>query len=148
MKNIITIVLLVFSLSLFAQKNYYVKKGAVAKGYDVVSYFNNEATQGTQEFSTEYDGVTFYFSSQENLETFKKNPTKYVPQYGGFCAYAMGVKGSKVSIDPETFEIRDGKLYLFYNRGSTNTLDLWTQEGADELKVKADKNWKKIIDKS
>ena len=59
----------------------------------------------------------------------------------------MGAKGSKVSVNPETFEIRDGKLYLFYNRGSTNTLDLWIEQGAEELKAKADKNWKKISSK-
>lgn len=147
MRKTITILLLAFTTSLFAQKNYFVKKGAVAKGYDVVAYFDNEAKQGSKEFSTEFDGVNFNFSSQENLETFKKNPSKYVPQYGGFCAYAMGAKGSKVSVNPETFEIRDGKLYLFYNRGSTNTLDLWLQQGAEELKTKADKNWAKIINK-
>jgi YHS domain-containing protein len=147
MRTTITLLLLVFSTALFAQKNYYTKKGAVAKGYDVVAYFNNEAKEGNKEISTEYDGVQFYFSSQENLKTFQQNPTKYIPQYGGFCAYAMGVKGSKVAINPETFEIRDGKLYLFYNRGNTNTLTLWTDEGAEQLKAKADQNWKKITSK-
>lgn len=145
MRTAITIILLVFTTSIFAQKNYYTKKGVVAKGYDVVSYFSNEAKEGSKDFSTKYDGVSFYFSSKENLETFQKSPKKYVPQYGGFCAYAMGVKGSKVSIDPETFEIRDGKLYLFYNRGKTNTFQLWKDEGAEQLKAKADKNWAKII---
>ncbi len=144
MRSVLTILLLFVSTAIFAQKNYYTKKGVVARGYDVVSYFSNEAKPGNKEFSTSYDGVTFYFSSKENLETFQKNPKKYIPQYGGFCAYAMGVKGSKVSINPETFEIRDGKLYLFFNRGSTNTQDLWTKEGADQLKEKADKNWAKI----
>jgi YHS domain-containing protein len=144
MRPTITLLLLVFSTALFAQKNYYTKKGVVAKGYDVVSYFKKEAKQGSKEISTEHDGVQFYFSSQENLNTFQKNPTQYIPQYGGFCAYAMGAKGSKVPINPETFEIRDGKLYLFYNRGSTNTLKLWTEEGAEKLKEKADQNWKKI----
>jgi len=147
MKKIIIVLLITFSASALAQKNYYTKKGAVAKGYDVVAYFNNEAKEGSKEISTEYDGVTFYFSSQENRNTFKKNPTKYIPQYGGFCAYAMGAKGNKVPVNPETFEIRDGKLYLFYNRGSTNTLRLWTKEGAKELKAKADQNWQKITQK-
>ncbi|MFY0628793.1 MAG: YHS domain-containing protein [Flavobacteriaceae bacterium] len=147
MKKIILILFVAFSTSLVGQKNYYTKKGAVAKGYDVVAYFDNEAKQGSKKISTEYDGVKFYFSSQENRNTFQKNPTKYVPQYGGFCAYAMGVNGEKVSIDPKTFEIRDGKLYLFYNSWGTNTLSLWTKEGAEALKKKADKNWKKITSK-
>tara|TARA_R110001632_G_scaffold34766_2_gene88142 strand:- start:4235 stop:4681 length:447 start_codon:yes stop_codon:yes gene_type:complete len=147
MKKTILLLLITFSTSLAAQENYYTKKGAVAKGYDVVSYFSKEAKQGNKKLATEYDGVKFYFSSQDNLDTFKANPTKYIPEYGGFCAYAMGVKGDKVPINPETFEIRDGKLYLFYNSWGTNTLDLWTKEGAKQLKVKADKNWKKIINK-
>ncbi|MFD2566870.1 YHS domain-containing (seleno)protein [Pseudotenacibaculum haliotis] len=147
MRKIILLLFVTFSASLFAQENYYVKKGAVAKGYDVVSYFDNQAKKGNKKIATEYDGVKFYFSSQENLKKFKENPTKYVPQYGGFCAYAMGAKGEKVSIDPETFEIRDGKLYLFYNSWGTNTLDLWVKEGAEQLKEKADKNWKKITEK-
>ena len=147
MKKIILLLVITFSTSLVAQKNYYTKKGAVAKGYDVVAYFNKEAKEGSKEISTTHDGVQFYFSSQENLKTFIANPTKYIPQYGGFCAHAMGAKGSKVPVNPKTFEIRDGKLYLFYNKGNTNTLDLWTTEGAEQLKVKADKNWKKINNK-
>ena len=147
MKKIIFILFVAFSTSLVAQKNYYTKKGVVAKGYDVVSYFNKEAKEGSKEFSTEHDGVKFYFSSKENLATFKKNPTKYIPQYGGFCAYAVGAYGKKVSINPETYEIRGGKLYLFYNKGNTNTLNLWVKEGPEELKKKADNNWKKIQSK-
>ena len=147
MRNLIILLFIAVSISSFAQKSYYTKKGVVAKGYDVVAYFSNETKQGTKEFSVEYDGVKFYFSSKENLDIFRKNPTKFVPQYGGFCAYAMGVKGSKVSINPETFEIRDNKLYLFYNKGNTNTLTLWNREGAEKLKKKADQNWKKITQK-
>lgn len=147
MKRYLAIALLIFSTSLFAQKNYYVKKGAVAKGYDVVSYFNNKAIQGSKKIALEYDGVAFYFSSKENLKTFSKNPRKYIPQYGGYCAYAMGLKGEKVSINPETFEIRDGKLYLFYNSWGTNTLELWVKEGPKKLKEQADTNWKKITSK-
>ncbi len=147
MRKIVFLLFIGLSFSSFAQKNYFVKKGAVAKGYDMVSYFNNEAKQGNKKISTQYDGVKFYFSSKENLKKFQENPKKYIPQYGGYCAYAMGVKGSKVSINPETFEIRDGKLYLFYNKGRTNTLLLWNKEGAEELKKAADKNWKKITGK-
>ena len=143
MKHLITILFLTISTTFIAQ-DYNTKKGYVAEGYDVVSYFNNSAEKGDKEFTTEFDGVKFKFSSKENLETFKKEPKKYVPAYGGYCAYAIGVKGEKVSIDPETFEIRDNKLYLFYNSWGTNTLKLWEKEGAEQLKEKADKNWLKI----
>lgn len=143
MKKLTTILFLAISTTFFAQ-DYNTKKGYVAEGYDVVAYFNNKAEKGTKKYTTTYDGVKFKFSTKENLKTFKKSPEKYVPAYGGYCAYAIGAKGKKVSIDPETFEIRDGKLYLFYNSWGTNTLELWEKEGAEELRVKADENWIKI----
>lgn len=146
--NKILIALLIVSSSLFAQKSdYNTKNGFVAEGYDVVSYFNNKAEKGDKKFTRTYDGVQFKFSSKENLETFTKSPKKYIPAYGGYCAYAIGLKGEKVSINPKTFEIRDGKLYLFYNAWGTNTLKLWQKEGAEQLKQKADKNWEKIVSK-
>ena len=143
MKKVFTVLFLTISATFFAQ-DYNLKKGYVAEGYDVVSYFENKAIEGNKDFSFNYDGVKFKFSSKENLETFKKSPKKYIPAYGGFCAYAIGAKSKKVSIDPKTFEIRDGKLYLFYNSWGTNTLELWEQEGAEQLRIKADKNWKNI----
>lgn len=137
------ILLVLISTTLVAQE-YNVKKGAVANGYDVVAYFSNKAVKGNKQITTKYDGVSFRFSSKENLNSFKKNPKKYIPQYGGYCAYAIGKTGEKVNINPKTFEIRDGKLYLFYNSWGTNTLELWQKEGASELKSNADKNWKKL----
>lgn len=145
MKKLVFLLLFV-STSLLAQKNHYnLKKGFVAEGFDVVAYFANKAIEGNKKYTAEFDGVKFKFSSKKNLEAFKKNPKKYVPAYGGYCAYAIGAKAKKVSIDPKTFEIRDGKIYLFYNSWGTNTLTLWQEEGADNLKKKADKNWLKII---
>ena len=146
MKYLLTIFFLTISITFFAQ-DYNTKKGFVAEGYDVVSYFDNKAIKGNANFIAEFDNVKFSFSSKENLAKFNKNPKKYIPQYGGYCAYAIGVKGKKVGVNPKTFEIRDGKLYLFYNSWGTNTLELWQKEGAEQLKEKADKNWKKIIDK-
>ncbi|MEE9406718.1 MAG: YHS domain-containing (seleno)protein [Polaribacter sp.] len=145
MKKIVILLLLV-STSVFAQKtNFNLKKGYVAEGYDVVAYFFNKAIEGNKKFTTEFEGVKFKFSTKENLEIFKKSSKKYVPEYGGYCAYAIGAKAKKVSINPKTFEIRDGKLYLFYNSWGTNTLELWTNEGAEKLKEAADTNWLKII---
>jgi YHS domain-containing protein len=144
MKNAITLLLLLISSTFFAQ-NDNTKKGFIADGYDVVSYFDQKAEKGNKEFTAEFEGVKFKFSSKQNLALFKENPRKYRPQYGGYCAYAMGAKGKKVDIDPKTFEIRDGKLYLFYNAWGTNTFKLWKKEGADKLRKQADRNWGKFI---
>jgi YHS domain-containing protein len=140
MKGFIIILLIALSSTFFAQE-YNLEKGYVAEGYDVVSYFSNTAEKGDTAYTAAYDGVKFKFSTKENLEAFKKAPEKYIPAYGGHCAYALGAKGKRASIDPETFEIKEGKLYLFYNSWGTNTLELWEEEGAEKLKEKADKNW-------
>ena len=124
--------------------DYNTKKGYAANGYDVVSYFEGNPQEGLKEISMEYDGIKYIFSNQDHLNEFKANPDKYIPQYGGYCAYAVAVSGKKVNINPETYEIRDGKLYLFYNAGKTNTLELWLNESPDVLKSKADTNWEKI----
>jgi hypothetical protein len=84
------------------------------------------------------------FASQQNLAKFKASPEKFEPAYGGWCAYAMGETGEKVKVDPETFKIIDGKLYLFYNFWGNNTLVDWNKNEAP-LKMKADQNWKKIV---
>jgi len=121
--------------------------GYVAEGYDVVSYFSLIAVEGSTNYEYQYDGVKFKFISSENLMLFKANPVKYIPQYGGWCAYAMGFKEDKVSINPKTFEIRGGKLYLFYNAWGTNTLKSWLKERPEKLKKQADANWAKILKK-
>ena len=144
MKSFYILFLLIGYASLGQNIDYNVKKGFVANGYDVVAYFNNHAVEGNKQFSTQFDGVKYKFSSQENLSAFLKNPKKYIPQYGGYCAYAIGTKSEKVSINPETFEIKDGKLYLFYNTWGTNTLELWKKENETKLQQQADKNWERI----
>ncbi len=141
--------LLIFSATTFAQQiDYNAQKGFVASGYDVVSYFSNKAIKGSSKYVYTFDGARYKFTSKENLASFKNEPSKFVPQYGGYCAYAVGKNGKKVSVNPKTFEIRDNKLYLFYNSWGTNTLELWQQEGAKMLQKKADTNWKEIKFKS
>lgn len=145
MKNILIILIAFVSFSTFAQQtDYYLKKGYVAEGYDVTEYFNNKAVEGDKKFTATHDGVKFKFASQANLDKFKASPDKFVPQYGGYCAYAIADKGKKVSVDPETFEIRDGKLYLFYNSWGTNTLEKWQEEGPEKLRGQADAAWSKV----
>lgn len=143
-KTFFTLFLTIGALVQAQTVDYNIQKGYAANGYDVVSYFSGKAQEGLKEYTAEYDGVKYRFISQSNMEKFTTTPTKYLPEYGGYCAYAVAVSGKKVRVNPETFEIRQGKLYLFYNAGSTNTLDLWLQESPNDLKTKADENWKKI----
>ena len=125
-------------------KSYNVSKGLAIEGYDAVAYFKlNKAVKGKEDFAVKDKGVLYYFSSKANKDEFFKNASKFEPQYGGWCAYAMGASGEKVEIDPETFKIVDGKLYLFYHSFTNNTLNTWNKDEAG-LKFKADKNWDKI----
>ncbi|NDV44661.1 YHS domain-containing (seleno)protein [Flagellimonas sediminis] len=124
--------------------DYNTKKGYAANGYDVVSYFDGKAMEGLKEFTTTYDGVNYKFANASNLEKFKADAKAFLPEYGGYCAYAVAVSGKKVSVNPKTFEVRDGKLYLFYNSGNTNTLELWLKESPENLQNEADTNWQKI----
>jgi len=99
------------------KKQFNTPDGIGVKGYDPVAYFTgNQAVKGSKDQAVVYEGITYYFSSAANRDAFKKDPARYEPQYGGWCAYAMGATGEKVEVDPETFKIIDGKLYLFDNK--------------------------------
>jgi YHS domain-containing protein len=127
------------------QKQYNLDGGIAIQGYDPVAYFTqNKAVKGSTTFTTTYKNVTYRFASQANLDLFQKTPDRYEPQYGGWCAYAMGATGEKVDIDPKTFKVKDGKLYLFYNQFFNNTLPKWNKD-EDNLHRKADQNWSKLI---
>ncbi|HMI06625.1 MAG TPA: YHS domain-containing (seleno)protein [Flavobacterium sp.] len=115
------------------------------QGYDPVAYFKqNKAVKGKKELAGSYEGAIYYFASTADKEAFAKSPAAYEPQYGGWCAYAMGSSGEKVEINPETFKITDGKLYLFYNAYFNNTLKSWNKDEPN-LKKKADANWNKTL---
>lgn len=124
--------------------DYNTKKGFAVHGFDVVAYFDGNATEGKNQFTATYDGVNYKFINKANKEKFVARPESYLPQYGGYCAYAVAVNSKKVNVNPETFEIRGGKLYLFYNKGKNNTLQFWLNESPDNLKSKADINWENI----
>ncbi|WP_082213959.1 YHS domain-containing (seleno)protein [Dyadobacter psychrophilus] len=154
MKKQIGILLLLFLLTgqAFAQstevrkKQFNLEKENLAiQGYDPVAYFTSQkAIEGKKEITTTYNGTTYRFTSRQNRDEFVKNPARYEPQYGGWCAYAMGKQGEKVEVDPETFKILDGKLYLFYNKYFNNTLKSWNQDET-RLKGRADQNWARFI---
>lgn len=136
--------------SLFAQSSkriaqFNLDNKVALSGYDPVAYFKQgKAVKGSSAFPVSVDGLIYYCSSAANQTLLKANPAAYEPQYGGWCAYAMGKTGEKVEIDPETFKIIGGKLYLFYNAFFNNTLTSWNKDEAN-LKKNADLNWKKFF---
>lgn len=117
---------------------------AGAGGYDLVSYFTeSKPVRGSGRYNVEYQGVTYLFSSEANKAAFEKDPAKYLPAYGGYCAYGVA-KGKKFWADPTVWEIVDGTLYL--------NLDKSIQQEWDKDKpgyiTQADSNWGSIKDKS
>ncbi|WP_166383708.1 MULTISPECIES: YHS domain-containing (seleno)protein [unclassified Polaribacter] len=150
MKQFLLFLFLGISTLLSAQQiDYNTKKGFVAEGYDVVSYFvDKKPVEGKKKFVAAYDGAKFQFSSEEHLKMFTENPEKYVPQYGGYCAYAVAEKNTKMYIDAEAYEIRDGKLYLFYSSFFGNKLEDWKEGNTKKLQIKADKNWQGLKHKN
>ncbi len=128
-------------------KHFNLEKGIGIQGYDAVAYFvAGKAIKGNPKIEFTYSNVKYYFSSEANKKEFEKNPSKYEPQYGGWCAFALGDYGKKVEVNPETFKIVGGKLYLFYNAFFNNTLKSWNKE-EKELKENADKSWANFLKK-
>jgi YHS domain-containing protein len=128
MKTLYTLLFTICLIGAFAQadavrqKQFNLKKNLAIEGYDPVSYFDGKPVEGKPEIKTTHKGVVYQFVTQTNLNKFKAAPDKYEPAYGGWCAFAMGETGEKVKVDPETYKIMDGKLYLFYNFWGNNTL--------------------------
>jgi YHS domain-containing protein len=150
-KQILILFVAFLSTATFAQtaakriKEFNLENKVAIQGYDPVAYFTQKkAVKGKSNLASTYEGVTYYFSSQANKDAFVKNPTSYEPQYGGWCAYALGANAEKVEVDPSTFKIVNGKLFLFYNAYFNNTLKSWNKDEAN-LNKKADANWKKFI---
>lgn len=136
-----TVLTLVMSL-VWAQKSYvYETKAGAIRGYDPVAYFKaNKPIKGDESYSYKWKGAKWLFSSKENLNTFKKDPKVYAPQFGGYCAYAVS-QGSTAKIDPEAWKIVEGKLYLNY---SASIKKKWEANQEKFIKL-ADANWPKVV---
>jgi len=112
-------------------------------GYDPVAYFTEgKPVEGRSDFEYEWNGATWRFVDQNNLDTFKANPEVYAPQYGGYCAWAVA-QGSTASSDPDAWRIVDGKLYLNYSK---SVQEKWLQDISGNI-AKADKNWPAVLEK-
>ena len=111
--------------------------GAAIKGYDPVAYFTlGKPTPGRAEHSVVHGGARWQFASAANKALFEADPAKYMPAYGGFCAYGVA-RGYKVKIEPDAWAIRDGRLYLNYDRSVQAN---WAR-GAASYIAEANKKW-------
>ncbi|MES0872234.1 YHS domain-containing (seleno)protein [Pseudovibrio sp. SCP19] len=120
----------------------YTSGGYAIGGTDPVAYFTeNKPVQGKAEFTAQYDGVTWKFSSAENRDKFVADPVKFAPQYGGWCAVGASF-GSKLETKPELWDIVDGKLYLNAHDGAVKRM----QSRTIETITNADANWVDIRD--
>lgn len=115
--------------------------GLAIRGADPVAYFTeSQAVKGNAEFEHEWNGATWRFSSQENLDLFTANPEQYAPQYGGYCAKAVS-EGNLASIDPESWKIVDDKLYLNY---SPAVQQQWSSDIPGNIAL-GDENWSGVL---
>jgi len=115
--------------------------GVAIQGYDAVSYFNSKKPQkGDLKFKAVHEESTYLFSNEVHRQEFLKNPLKYIPAYGGWCAYAVADSKSKIEVDPKSYLIQEGRLLLFYNGFLSDTRAKWKKDEKEFLK-RADKNW-------
>ena len=116
--------------------------GVGIAGHDPVAYFTEtRPVAGRAEVTAVHQGVTYRFASETNRTAFLADPVKYLPQYGGYCAYGMA-RGYKAVVDPAAFTVASGKLYLNYNRSIAG---VWQGNRAREIQ-RADANWPKVMD--
>jgi len=112
-------------------------------GYDPVSYFAAEKpVRGNGNHVVVLDGVTYLFSNDANKKAFEAEPSRYLPAYGGYCAYGVAI-GKKFVGDPDVWEIVDGRLYLNLDDAIKSK---WVEDVAGNVR-KADANWPRIRDR-
>lgn len=120
----------------------YVTEGVAINGYDPVTYFKEQKpVKGSAKFKASYQGADFQFSSRENQDAFVRNPERFAPQYGGYCAYGLA-RGYKATTEPQAFTIVDDKLYLNYN---DEIMATWRGDPAGYIR-RADANWGRVKD--
>lgn len=111
--------------------------GTAIRGYDPVAYFREaRPRRGKAEFSVRHHGAVWRFASAENKALFQADPERYLPAYGGYCAYGTS-RGYLVKIEPDAWSIVDGRLYLNYDLGIRKT---WLGDSGVFIR-KADENW-------
>lgn len=118
-------------------------EGVGLVGYDPVSYFpegGGKPVKGHIAISAEHDGVVYRFASESHKAAFQKNPGKYVPAYGGWCTWAVAELAKRVDVDPESYVLRNGRLYVFYRDPQLDTRAKFL-ESPDAMLARAEANW-------
>ncbi len=129
--------LLLSSAEVKGQPPIYAVDGVALNGYDVVAYFTEgKPVEGDAAYATTTDGVEWRFASREHLELFTSNPERYLPQFGGWCAYGVS-NNYKAPTNPDAWTIVHGKLYLNYN---TRVRKNWLGDRDERIRT-AEENW-------
>jgi YHS domain-containing protein len=119
------------------------RTGVAIQGYDPVAFFtDHKPVRGKPGFATKRDGATYLFASQEHKDLFDKEPTKYEPVFGGYCAYGVS-RNKLVEIDVDAFQIVDGRLLLQYSKGVRDDFNKDTKGNL----TKAEANWPGLVEK-
>lgn len=141
----ITLLLAILSLSAQDQMAYNIDNSNIAlQGYSPVSYTEGLAQKGLKDYKSEYEKVIYYFTSAEQKAAFDKQPEKYLPAYGGYCAFGV-YAGAKFRPDPNKFISKDGEYFLFLYNLELDAQQLWINEKNHNKLVKtADSNWEKL----
>ena len=118
--------------------------GVALEGYCPVAYFAvDKAVRGKPEFASTHNDVTYHFVSADAKKAFDADPEKYIPAFGGWCAFGMAVS-DKFPVDPTNFKIVDGRLLLFLRNKNVDALELWNKAEKRELIKKAEAHWAKV----
>jgi YHS domain-containing protein len=118
--------------------------GLAIKGHDAVAYFTEgKAVKGSENFDYKYKDATYRFASAENRDMFKKNPEKYAPQFGGYCAWGLSI-GKLFDVEPTLWRIVDGKLYLQFN---ADVDAAWARDVKGFI-ARGNANWPTVLDKN
>lgn len=110
-------------------------------GYSPVSYIEqNRAEPGSPRFSAEHDGVTYFFTSDAQRRTFERSPGRFLPAYGGYCAFGCSVD-MKFVPDPTSFEVINGRTHLFLKNAEVDAKKLWDDADPAAVRAEADAFW-------
>lgn len=113
-------------------------------GYSPVSYIENGVAEpGSPEHAVTYRGITYHMTSAEQVELFNADPERYEPEYGGWCAYGMALN-EKFPIDPASYKIVGGRLFLFFKSSEIDALERWNNGDEVESTWKADRAWSNL----